>query len=306
MLRLWKRVKSLLVREQSKETTAVSRPEDEPRTLIFVDMLGFAELTRRNPTRILEWGPDERGFTGSGTTELQSRVVRFQHVIDSMIMTQAGFGGVSAQVFSDCAYVDVSTSLRAVRVAVDLMQEFIDMGVPVRMGLGRGTYYSFKHSVENTGTEMVTKALFAGTAVVNAYGAEQCGGKGCRILVHPSVESDLASARSDEPLMPLPEELKGVRSEVCYLPHDVHIDEMDSRYSRKRIVDQDLLAIRHVEQMMQQSEPTDDKVRLQYTETLAALGRMRKRLSRGTTLEEAAFREQEINDEVDAVGDQGN
>ena len=29
----------------------MSRPEGEPRTLIFVDMLGFAELTRRNPTR---------------------------------------------------------------------------------------------------------------------------------------------------------------------------------------------------------------------------------------------------------------
>jgi hypothetical protein len=133
------RIKPLFIRHQNKETTLVTRPEDEPRTLIFVDMLGFAELTRRNPTRILDWGPDERGFTGSGTTELQSRVVRFQHVIDSIIKTQAGFGGVSAQVFSDCAYIDVSTSLRAVRVAVDLMQEFIEMEVPVRMGLGRGT-----------------------------------------------------------------------------------------------------------------------------------------------------------------------
>jgi hypothetical protein len=306
LLRLWKRIRSLFVREQNRETTVVSRPEDQPRTLIFVDMLGFAELTRRNPTRILEWGPDENGFTGSGTTELQSRVGRFQHVIDSIIRTQAGFGGVSGQVFSDCAYVDVSTSLRAVRVAVDLMREFINMEVPVRMGLGRGTYYSFKHSIENTGTEIVTKALFAGTAVVNAYDAEQCGGKGCRILVHPSVESDLTNASSDEELMPLPEDFKSVRAEVCYLPQEVHIDEMDSRYNRKRIVDQDLLAIRHVEQMMQQSEPMDDRVRLQYTETLAAVGRMRKRLSRGTTLEEAALREKQINDEVDAAGDQGD
>jgi len=140
----------------------------------------------------------------------------------------------------------------------------------------------------------------------NSYGAEQCGGKGCRILVHPSVDGDLASARSNEPLMPLPEELKGVRTEVCYLPHDVHVGEMDSRYNRKRIVDQDLIAIRHVEQMMRQSEPMGDKVRLQHTETLAAIGRMRKRLSRGTTLEEAALREQEINDEVDAAEDHGD
>jgi hypothetical protein len=303
---LWKCIEALFVRDQSKETTVVSRPEDEPRTLIFVDMLGFAELTRRNPTRILDWGPDESGFTGSGTTDLQSRVVRFQHVIDSTIRKQAGFGGVSAQVFSDCAYVDVSTSLRAVMVAVDLMQEFIDMDVPVRIGIGRGTCYSFKYSIENTGTEMVTKALFAGTAVVNAHGAEQCGGKGCRIFVHPSVESDLGTVRLAEPLMPLPVNLKDVRAEVCYLLHEVHIDEMDSRYNRKRIVDQDLLVIRHVEQMMQQSEPMDDKVRLHYTETFAALDRMRRRLGRGTTLEEAASREQEINDEVDAAGDQGD
>jgi hypothetical protein len=55
--------------------------------------------------------------------------------------------------------------------------------------------------------------------------------------------------------------------------------------------------------MAQQSEPMDDRVRLHYTETLAALGRMRERLRRGTTLEEAAWREQELNDEVDAAGD---
>ena len=284
----------------------MSRPEDEPRTLIFVDMLGFAELTRRNPTRILEWGPDEEGFTGSGTTELQSRVVRFQHVIDSVIRTQVGFGGVSAQVFSDCAYVDVSTSLRAIQAAVDLMQEFIRAEVPVRMGLGRGTYYSFRYSIENTDTEMVTKALFAGTAVVNAHGAEQCGGKGCRIFVHSSVESDLANTTPSEPLIPLPVELRGVRTEVCYLPHDVHVNEVDHRFKRTRVVDQDLLAVRHIEQMIQQSEPMDDKVRLQYTETLAAVLRMREALSRSTTLEEAAFREQEINDEVDAAGEQGD
>ena len=111
-----------------KRMTAVaSRPEDEPRTLVFVDMLGFAELTRRNPTRILDWGPDEHGFAGSGTTELQSRVVRFHSVLRSAIAAQAHFGGVSAQVFSDCAYIDATTSLSSLNIAVDLMQSFIDV-----------------------------------------------------------------------------------------------------------------------------------------------------------------------------------
>jgi hypothetical protein len=278
--------------------------ENQPRTLIFVDMLGFAELTRRNPTRVLEWGPDQHGFTGSGTTELQSRVVRFHHLVDSVLSSQTGCGGVSAQVFSDCAYIDVTTSLRALHVAADLMRASIMLDVPVRVGLGRGTYYSFKYSVENTGTDVVTKALFAGTAVVNAYSAEQCGGKGCRIFVHPSVESDLDTSRSDHPLVPLPHELKGeIKTEVCYLPQEVHVYEMDPRENRETTVDQDLLLIRHVRQMMEQSEPMDDAVRLQYTETLAAIDRMRQRLSRGTTLEEAAFEEQETNNESDAIGE---
>jgi len=278
--------------------------EDQLRTLIFVDMLGFAELTRRNPTRILEWGPDQHGLTSSSTTELQSRVVRFHQLVDYVLSSQVLCGGVSAQVFSDCAYIDVTTSLRALHVAADLMRRSIKRNVPVRVGLGRGTYYSFKYSMENTGTDVVTKALFAGTAVVNAHSAEQCGGKGCRIFVHPSVESDLDTSRSDNLLMPLPRELNGgIKTEVCYLPKKVHVYEMDSRENRERIVDQDLLLIRHVRQMMRQSEPMDDAVRLQYTETLAAIDRMRQRLGRGTTLEEAAFEEEETNNELDAIAE---
>jgi len=55
--------------------------------------------------------------------------------------------------------------------------------------------------------------------------------------------------------------------------------------------------------MMQQSKPMDNAARLQYTETLAAIDRMRQRLSRGTTLEEAAFEEEETNNESDAIGE---
>ena len=267
-------------------------------------MLGFAELTRRNPTRVLEWGPDQHGFTHAGTTELQSRVFRFHRLVDSVLSSQTSCGGVSAQVFSDCAYIDVTTSLRALHVAGDFMRASIKLDVPVRVGLGRGTYYSFKYSVENTGTDVVTKALFAGTAVVNAHSAEQCGGKGCRIFVHPSVESDLDTSRSNNPLMSLPHELKGgIKAEVCYLSQKVHVYEMDDQENRERTVDQDLLLTRHVKQMMQQSEPMDDAARLQYTETLAAIDRMRQLLSRGTTLEEAAFEEEETNNESDAIGE---
>ncbi len=279
------------------------RPEDAPRTLIFVDLLGFAELTRRNPTRILEWGPDHKGWTHSRTTELQTRVQRFQQLLDRILSEQNALGELSGEIFSDCAYVDAGTTARAAMVAVDLMQAAIRVEVPVRMGLGRGTFYAFKHSVETSGVQVISKALFAGTAVINSHDAERCGAKGCRILVHPSVETDLNETRSSEVLVPLPAETKAAKSEMCYLPYDREKFELDSRFNRRRSVDQDLLFVRHVNQMLQNSEPVDDHVRLHYTETLAAIDRMRKVLGRGTTIEEAEAIEQQQIDEEDAIAD---
>ncbi len=275
---------------------AVKRQEDEPRTLIFVDMLGFADLTRRNPTRVVDYGPDEDGYTGSGTTDLQSRVVRFQAVLDHVLKEQTLQGGASAMVFSDCAYIDVHTSLRAARVAVDMMLLFNKADVPVRIGIGRGTFYGFKYSVDVSAPDMVTKALFAGTAVVNAHTAEQCGAKGCRILVHPSTEEELRRVGSHPRLVPLPARLKDdVAVEISYLSTDFE------DYDQKPYADKDLEIIRHVRQMEVASEPLQDMHRVQYTETMAAIERMRTAMHRGTTLEQAEAKEAAMINELLAI-----
>jgi hypothetical protein len=275
-----------------------TRPEDEPRTLIFVDMLGFADLTRRNPTRVVHYGPDGDGFAGSATTALQSRVVRFQRILEHVLNEQTLQGGASAMIFSDCANIDVPTSLRAARVAIDLMLLFNKADVPVRMGLGRGTFYGFKYSVDVSGSDMVTKALFAGTAVVNAHGAETCGARGCRILLHPLAEEDLRRKGSHPCLVALPEKLGlDVVTEVCYLPDD--IDDHD----QKPYADRDLQVIRHVRQMEADSEPLEDKHRLQYVETHSAIDRMRTAMHRGTTLEQAEKNEAEYINELLAIAD---
>jgi hypothetical protein len=277
---------------------ATKRTEDEPRTLIFVDMLGFADLTRRNPTRVVDYGPDENGFTGSSTTDLQSRVVRFQGVLDHLLREQTWQGGASAMVFSDCAYIDVHTSLRAARVAVEMMLLFNKADVPVRMGIGRGTIYGFRYSVDVSAPHMVTKALFAGTAVVNAHSAEQCGAKGCRILLHPSAEQDLRRVGSHPPIVSLPGPLKDeVAAEICYLPANFE------DYGQKPYRDNDLEIIRHVRQMESASEPLEDTHRVQYTETIAALERMRTAMHRGTTLEQAEDNEAAVINELLASSD---
>jgi len=60
------------------------REEDIHHALIFVDMLGFGELTRRNPHRISD-RQAERGQIVSSTSRLQTQLVRFQRVIDNLI-----------------------------------------------------------------------------------------------------------------------------------------------------------------------------------------------------------------------------
>ena len=88
--------------------------------------------------------------------------------------------------FSDCAFLNPGNSLRAALIATDLMRKFIETSVPVRMGIDKGTFYSFGYSTDTGGDSMlVSKSRFLGTSVVRAHGAEQCGGKGMRIFVHP-------------------------------------------------------------------------------------------------------------------------
>lgn len=253
------------------ELTATYRKEDVERTLVFVDMLGFAELTRRHPFRVYD-KLDGVGTLVASVSRLQTQLVRFQRVIDVALTAEAG--SVSAQVFSDCAFLDVGTSSsRGPAFAADLMRSFLAARVPVRMGVGQGTYYAFRHSLEQSDSQLVARALFAGTAVVNAHGAEQCGGKGCRIFVHWSSEESLRYHHVDAHLIPVEPALGSVRSEVSYLPVEEVIpdDEVSSN------INQDLRLLRFVREIEGDSEPIPQEVRRHYTETYEALDRMHLR-----------------------------
>lgn len=105
--------------------------------------------------------------------------------------------------------------------------------------------------------------------------------------------------------MSLPTEIKGIRTELCYLATEAQELQLDGRQGRRRIVDQDLLLLRHIDGIEHQGEPMPDEVRIHYTDTRAAIDRMRAK-TRGTSLDGAAEQEQVINDEVDAAGDQGD
>jgi hypothetical protein len=205
-----------------------------------------------------------------------------------MVAEEQYRGGVSAMIFSDCAYIDLQTPLRAALGAIDLMATFIELDIPVRMGIGLGTFYGFKYSIDTAGgPHMVTKALFAGTAVINAHSAEQCGGKGCRIFVHDSVASELSGFDSHFKTMPMPIPTPNARLELVYLPPKPRLFRMDPRHGRKRWMHQDLFLVQHVRHMAEESESASESVGFQYSETLAAIDRMRAAWSRRDTLADA-------------------
>lgn len=67
--------------------------------------------------------------------------------------------------------------------------------------------------------------------------------------------------------MPLPVKAKDVGVEICYLPAEFE-DDGQNPYA-----DRDLEIIRHVGQMEADSGPMEDRHRIQYSETLAAIER---------------------------------
>jgi hypothetical protein len=161
--------------------------------------------------RVQDFGPDEHGFSGSSTTEMPNRINRFNNVLDRCVFEETLHGGIQAMLFSDCAFLVFETSLRAAVVAAGLMRDFIKRAVPVRMGLGKGTFYDIEYVTNtNVGSVTVSKSRFVGTAVVRAHAAEQCGGKGMRIFLDASIDEDLTSVRQRVRTMRLAKPLKRV------------------------------------------------------------------------------------------------
>jgi len=242
------------------------KPEDEEHTLVYIDMLGFKALTKRLKTRVIEERDEERGFLSSYTSDIQNQINRFNNIVDQCVFNKSTFyPPIVAMLFSDCAFVDAGNFIASAFLAKEIMRELIKERVPVRMGLGRGTFYRLNFSTE-LGDSTISRCRFIGTAVVYAHEAEQCGGKGMRIFVHPSAAADLRVTSSTEiKLLPLPEPFEDADSELDYLHEQRTTGSADAADRRL------FAAIAAMEEPSMAAE-----IRRQYDETRMALGRMRK------------------------------
>jgi hypothetical protein len=243
----------------------IQASEDQPRSLIYVDVLGFAATTIECKVRVRNFQHEETGFSGASTTEMQGRINRFNTVLDQCVWEESNYGGIQAMLFSDCAFIVFDNSVRAADIARNLMRQFIKRGVAVRMGIGKGTFYDIEYLTKtDAGNVPVSKSRFIGTAVINAHAAEQCGGKGMRIFLDSSVEEDLQHIQR-RLLLPVP--LKSVKWELDYL----HEPRPMAEQAKVEADDRELF-----EKVARMKNPAwPENVQVQYTETLDAMNRMR-------------------------------
>lgn len=261
----------------------------DDRFVLFVDMLGFANLTEEHtdsvgslaPTfdadeDIIRWTDDTYPGDNSG---VQSRPARRENPLESRFsafhrcitgatrrLQQAGEGSVVA--FSDSAFFEYPAAIPAMRGAMSLMRNCIAEGVPVRMGVGFGSFRILRFLSDSSHSVAVHGAQFIGTAVVRSYRAERCGAKGMRILLHPSAAEQLGSdAVCRQVLLHLPEPVNSVEYEINYASHadEVHGLNLDKQMFQS---------------VSEMCDGTEAGFRFQYLETFHALNRMRQHRGR--------------------------
>jgi hypothetical protein len=112
--------------------------------------------------------------------------------------------GAFVAFFSDSVFFGSERLLDVVLLTREVVLSLYHANTPVRAGLATGSLSVMSLSVlaEPNGTLRVS-APFFGSSIVRAYRAESSGVKGMRILLHPTVVSDIA-AISAQLLVPLP------------------------------------------------------------------------------------------------------
>jgi hypothetical protein len=222
---------------------------------LFVDMLGFSALVEAHPHSVVHTlHPTGRGSTTTPSGEVFNR---FHHHLDVLAEAPTDTGPNHVMIFSDSAFFMYQNAHLATDAAQRLMCWLILAGIPARMGLGFGTCGLHRFTYDSLPSLTVARAMFSGTAVVRAHAAEKCGGKGCRVFVHPSFLGNDQSNKAD--LIDLPHPCESATSELNYLPNEPTAH--------------DALWLRL--QDTHRAAPMEARIQQQYLDTFDALQRMR-------------------------------
>lgn len=257
--------------------------------VLFVDMLGFKSLTRAFPGTLQIHTDDPVMVT---TSTSQSAVVfwRFQHALDTVAQRRDGVSPSRMMIFSDCAFLIFEHAPQAALLAAELMRDFLLRGVPVRMGLAFGTFHPEHFSFSADEQMTVSRAVFFGSGIVDAYETEHRSGKGCRIFLHQSVDDK--AKRAIETVVPLltiatadasvtecahqSRDREFQQREVLFELNYLHRDSPHTNAAAENEKLRQAVAKMHAAL----PQPGSQEVEVQYSATSAALNRMRDRIGR--------------------------
>jgi hypothetical protein len=168
------------------------------KAVLFVDVLGFSRLVEQHDAEIDALDPSFPGNAmldefadriGRTTGVLEERFRRFHRSLESNMLTTLRHHHVTSLVFSDSAFLVHDEPNVTLWSALELMRTLLLERIPVRMGIGIGSFRALRFASDNSARGVMQSSQFLGTGIVRAHRAEHCGLPGMRILIDSSAES---------------------------------------------------------------------------------------------------------------------
>jgi hypothetical protein len=269
--------------------------------VLFADMLGFKQLVLQHKVPFPEnlefrgrlYERPERENPAAAKGNALSRAFRAFHRTANDCLTRIVWHEpVSVIVFSDSLFIATTSAEDCIAFAEQMMLVGLHRDMPLRMGLGLGSFVRYGFAYEDDPLVRYSSAQFFGSAVVYAVEAEGSI-KGIRGAVHPAAAQALLQLVPNR-LVSLPESQVSSHSshELNYVPE--HPDPMGDLQSETEIT----AKIRR----LSSAAPDLPSVKIHYTEALDALARMANAAGRTS----AAQQERAAQESTESAVDRGD
>ncbi|HLG56848.1 MAG TPA: hypothetical protein VI485_16035 [Vicinamibacterales bacterium] len=240
----------------------------ENRFVVFGDLMGFASLVEDSP----EPEPVDLALKARGgkaalaasmgwQNPLSDRYSSFHNELARALREIPLRAPVSAVVFSDSFFVASEKDSDMFGFAEKFMRTCMFRKLPLRVGIGYGSFVTQRFSYESTYGLEVISAQFLGTGVVNAHRAERSDTMGLRIFVHRSAVEAATTESVRRRLLSL-HTIFEVSHELSYMPDGsasaaqvdetmaINLSEMANTSSRQARIQRHYMATRDAISLM--------------------------------------------------------
>jgi hypothetical protein len=258
----------------------------------FVDILGFRALVlgHRVPRSSTLAPLDRMGFDATidllgDLDDLRSPLrrcfVSFHEILRTQLNKANSGDDLTAVVFSDSFFLATEDWYPCLRFCQAFMRSCIAAKIPVRMGVGYGSFSSNRFAIETMKGMRIVSTEFLGSAVVFATDAEKAV-KGMRIALHPTVLPTIGYTNAK------PYKFLSLPAEECSEAAIHELNYSDSSFLIGEAPDGDTAAslLRYVADMKGHA-PALPHIQVHYEQTSRALetngartGRLRRRILR--------------------------